>query len=103
MGRADEAAVVTRERIQLWPGDPASSTTPREFALCVPIARDGAVRGHWADEAMAALRAAVAAGWSKAVHTARDPDLAPLHQRPDFRALLAELFDRGFPVDPFAR
>ena len=28
---------------------------------------------------------------------------APLHERPDFRALLAELFDRGFPVDPFAR
>jgi hypothetical protein len=52
---------------------------------------------------MAALRAAVAAGWSNVVHTARDPDLAPLHERPDFRALLAKLFDNGFPADPFAR
>ena len=52
---------------------------------------------------MAALRAAVAAGWSDAAHAARDPDLAPLHDRPEFRPLLAELFDHGFPVDPFAR
>jgi hypothetical protein len=52
---------------------------------------------------MAALRAAVAAGWSDAVHTARDPDLAPLHERPDLRTLLAKLFDHGFPVDPFGR
>ena len=27
---------------------------------------------------------------------------APLGNRGDFRRLLAELFDRGFPADPFA-
>jgi hypothetical protein len=32
----------------------------------------------------------------------RDPGLAPLRDRDDFRRLLAELFDRGFPADPFA-
>ena len=73
------------------------------FAMCVPIARDSAVRTHCAGEAMVALRSAVAAGWSDAAHAARDPDLAPLHDRPEFRTLLAELFDHGFPVDPFAR
>src|SRR5262249_38309482 len=104
LGRPDEAAEATRERIKLWPGDPSELyNVACEFALCVPIAKDDALRGHCADEAMAALRAAVADGWSDAVHTTRDPDLAPLHERPDFRALLAELFDNRFPIDPFAR
>ena len=52
---------------------------------------------------MAALREAVAAGWSDAVHTARDPDLAPLCRRADFRELLAGLFDRAFPGRPLDR
>ena len=51
---------------------------------------------------MAALRAAVVAGWSDAAHTARDPDLARRRGRPDYRALLTRLFDRAFPADPFA-
>ena len=49
------------------------------------------------------VRAAVGAGWSKAAWTSRDPDLVPLHDREDFHRLLAELFDRDFPKDPFAR
>jgi hypothetical protein len=49
------------------------------------------------------LREAVRAGWNDAQHTSRDPDLAPLRDRDDFRRLVAELFDRGFPADPFAR
>jgi len=69
----------------------------------VPIALDAAAKKRYADEAMAALRTAVAAGWSNAPHTARDADLAPLRDRADFRQLLAELFGRGFPADPFAR
>jgi serine/threonine-protein kinase len=104
LGQAAEAAEATGERIKLWPGNPGQLyNVSCDYARCVPITRDGAVREHCADAAMAALRAAVAAGWSNAVHTARDPDLAPLHQRPDFRALLAELFDSGFPADPFTR
>jgi len=30
-------------------------------------------------------------------------DLPLLRDRADFRQLLAELFDRGLPADPFAR
>jgi tetratricopeptide (TPR) repeat protein len=104
LGRTDEAAGVTRERMRLWPGNPIELYNAAcEFALCIPIAERDVARRSYADEAMAALRAAVAAGWSNAAHTARDPDLASLRERPDYRALLAGLFDRAFPADPFAR
>ena len=39
-------------------------------------------------------------GWTNAPHTSRDPDLAPLRDRDDFRRPPAELFDRGFPAHP---
>jgi hypothetical protein len=35
--------------------------------------------------------------------TNSDADLAPLREREDFCRLLADLFDSGFPADPFAR
>jgi hypothetical protein len=69
----------------------------------VPLAKEEGDRTQYADEAMAMLHSAVAAGWSSAERTARDPDLLPLRDRADFRRLLAELFDRSFPKDPFAR
>jgi serine/threonine-protein kinase len=103
LGRAGEAAEATRAWSKLGPGDSSELYDAAcEFALCVPISPDAASRGRHADEAMTALRAAVSAGWSDAVHTARDPDLDPIRERPDFRSLLEELFDRGFPADPFA-
>jgi tetratricopeptide (TPR) repeat protein len=55
-----------------------------------------------AAEAVRTLKEAIAAGWSDAAKTSCAPDLAPLRDRDDFRRLLAELFDRGFPADPFA-
>jgi hypothetical protein len=58
-----------------------------------------------ADRAMDWLRKAVAAGWNtprQIAQMARDPDLDALRHRADFRRLLAELFDRDFPADPFA-
>jgi serine/threonine protein kinase len=65
---------------------------------------DGSLEtARYADEAMASLTKAVTAGWKNAAHTASDPDLAPLHGRDDFRRLVAGLFDRVFPADPFAR
>jgi tetratricopeptide (TPR) repeat protein len=73
------------------------------LSLCVPLAEDTAQRDQYANDAMQALRTAVAAGWSRAVWTSRDPDLLPLHDRDDFRHLVSELFDRYFPADPFAR
>ena len=68
-----------------------------------PLARDPGQRQSLADAAMTLLRAAMAAGWSDAARTAADPDLAPLRDRPDFRALVAALWDRAMPADPFAR
>ena len=56
----------------------------------------------YADEAVATLRAAVAAGWSDGVIMARDPDLTPLRDRDDFRGLVLGLLDRAMPADPFA-
>ncbi len=52
-------------------------------------------------EAVQTLKQAIAAGWNDAGRTSRDPELALLRKRDDFRRLLAELFDRGFPVEPF--
>jgi hypothetical protein len=59
-----------------------------------------------ADIAMSWLAKAVAAGYRAPQHLAhmtRDPDLDALRDRADFRHILAGLFDRGFPKDPFAR
>jgi hypothetical protein len=50
---------------------------------------------------METLRQAVTAGYQKASRIAKDPDLAPLRDRDDFQGLLAQMFDRSFPRDPF--
>jgi hypothetical protein len=102
--RPREAADATRERMRLWPTDSTELYgVACGFALCVPIEEDGARKEALATEAMQTLCAAVAAGWSDAVQTMRNPDLAPLHERPGFRACLDDLFDRAFPADPFAQ
>ena len=72
------------------------------LALCVPSAR-GMERQALTALAVQALRKAVAAGWNDAQHTSSDSDLIALHDNDEFRRLLAELFDRGFPADPIAR
>jgi len=102
--RADEAAEVALQRRALWKNNPSEFyNIACELALCLPIARDEARKQALATEAVTTLRAAIAAGWNDAAHTSRDPDLATLRDRDDFRRLLAEMFDRGFPADPFAR
>ena len=80
----------------------ATSTISPWLALSVPLEQGQARQVH-AAEAVQMLRQAVAAGWSNPVHTSRDLDLIPLQDRDDFRRILAELFDRGFPDEPFAR
>jgi tetratricopeptide (TPR) repeat protein/tRNA A-37 threonylcarbamoyl transferase component Bud32 len=58
-----------------------------------------------ADRAMSWLAKAVAAGYhtpQNLAHISRDHDLDALRGRADFRRLLAEQFDRGFPANPFA-
>jgi hypothetical protein len=52
---------------------------------------------------MSWLARAVTAGYDDLANLTRDPDLDALRNRADFRRLLARLFDRGFPKDPFAR
>jgi tetratricopeptide (TPR) repeat protein len=59
-----------------------------------------------ADTATSWLAKAVAAGFQTPRHLAlmtEDSDLDALRDRADFRRFLAELFDRGFPKDPFVR
>jgi serine/threonine-protein kinase len=73
------------------------------LSRCLPLARDAAERDRYAGEALEALRAAIKMGWSKAAWTDRDPDFVPLHVRPEFGRIVAELFDRGFPADPLVR
>ena len=82
--------IVGRRRARRWRG-----AVPSELIA-------GPARADHQKNVGAALRAAVAAGWSNASPVAHDPDLAPLRDRDDFRRLLAELFDRTMPADPFA-
>jgi len=102
-GQVKEAAQVIRIRRGLWAENATELYNAAcELSLCVPIARRPGEAHELAAEAVNALRAAIAAGWNDAAKTSRDPDLAPLHGRDDFRRLLGELFDRSFPADPFA-
>jgi eukaryotic-like serine/threonine-protein kinase len=67
----------------------------------VPLAESEQRQGL-AAEAVEMLTRAIAAGWSQGAQASHDPDLDPIRNREDFRRLLAELFDRGFPAEPFA-
>jgi serine/threonine-protein kinase len=103
LGRADEAIDAIRRRRALWPAEPTELyDVACELSLCLPIIRADA-KDSLAAEAIGALRAAVSAGWSNASHTNRDLDLSPLRDRADFQQVLADLFDRSFPIDPFER
>ena len=103
-GRGDDAIQLVRARRDL------GRMTPNDLydiacvlSLCVPHAKDDAQRQSLTAEAIDTLRTAVASGWRDAPHASRDPDLAPLRGRAEFHRLVAELFDRAFPADPFAR
>ena len=99
-----EAAAAAHEAVALGEGDAGTAyNTACLLSLCVPLVPDRPEAARYADEAMATLTKAVAAGWDDAAQTAADPDLTPLHGRDDFRRLVAGLFDRAFPADPFRR
>ncbi len=104
MGRVTEAAEAARQRRALIPSGPFDLYNDAcLLSRSIATTEDPRRRDALAAEAVGALRAAVAAGWDNAVHTSRDPDLDPLRARDDFRAMLADLFDRSFPADPFAK
>jgi tetratricopeptide (TPR) repeat protein len=97
-----EAARAAREWGALMQGNPNELyDVACALALCVPLTQ-GQQKESLAALAVQALREAIVAGWRNARHTSVDPDLNPLRDYDDFRRLLAELFDREFPVDPFA-
>jgi tetratricopeptide (TPR) repeat protein len=85
---ADSLYTAARFRAVAASFDTASSQSP-----------DAALAMKW-------LTKAVAAGYGTPGHVARlvgDHNLDALRDRPDFRRLLAELLDRPFPADPFAK
>ncbi len=53
-----------------------------------------------ADDAMATLRQAAAAGWRDVAAMDANPDLGPIRSRPDYKMLR---LDMAVPADPFAR
>ena len=104
IGHHAAAVTATNERRGLWPGNSLELYNAAcEFALCMPIAPEGSSeRTRYADLAIETLGQAIAAGWDDFNQTAHDPDLDPLRNRPDFRAMLAAMMDHAFPADPFA-
>jgi eukaryotic-like serine/threonine-protein kinase len=98
-----EAIGTTQELAAMAPGDPSDDyNVACTLALCVPLTR-GEQRRALATKAVRALKQAIDDGWNDAGKTVRDPDLAPLRDCDDFRQVVAELFDRGFPAEPLAR
>jgi serine/threonine protein kinase/tetratricopeptide (TPR) repeat protein len=74
------------------------------LASCIPVIQndDRATKearakqtAFYADEAMTMLRDAVAKGWKNAAQMKRDKHLEPLHDREDFKKLVAELEARN--------
>jgi serine/threonine-protein kinase len=101
--RPAEATAAIRERQALWPDDPTELYDAAcDLALLAPLA-GAEQRAPLAAQAVEALRAAVAAGWRDVAWMSRDPDLAALRDRDDYRRLVATLWDDAFPADPFAR
>ena len=58
---------------------------------------DGAARRH-AERSVIQLRKAIGAGWKDADWMERDPELAALRDRPDYRELIADLRRAGAPA-----
>src|SRR5262249_57720154 len=105
LGRAAESGAAPRERQRLWPTNvPQLYSVACEFALCVPLVGKGkadlstaeqAERRQYAQQAMAALRQAVTAGYKDADQLTKDVNLASLQSREDFQKLLTELRAEG--------
>ncbi len=86
--RPAEAVEANRNRAKLGLDDgPELAAIAREFALCLPDL-DAAAAAPVADEALRALKAAVAAGYRDLESLRNDPAWAPLRDRPEFQAIL---------------
>jgi serine/threonine-protein kinase len=109
LGRPAEAAAATLERQRLWPADHEELyRSALDLAQCVPLVGRGRAEltreertecRRYADQALDALRRAIAAGLS-ATLPPTTPDLDSPRARVNFPALV---MDAAFPDDPFAR
>jgi len=67
------------------------------YALSVRAAKgDEKLQAAYAEEAIALLKRAVDAGFNDVPTLKKDPDLNPIRQRADFKAIVAEL-EKKFP------
>jgi len=100
-GQAAEAAADLRRAIELWAKDPVPDLETRfersrALALLAGLGADAnsgvtaAEAKAFADQAVAAMRDAVKAGWAQ-LDELKEPDFDPLRGREDFKKLLAEL------------
>lgn len=85
------AAASFRKLLETYDGAPQPWYN---YACCLARLKRG-------DDAIEALRKAVAAGWGDAGHTAQDPDLASLRKREDFRTLLKSMGGKVKPSRAF--
>jgi serine/threonine-protein kinase len=101
LGRPAESADAALQRLALWPKD---ATEPFNVALdlaqCGPLVGNGktelteaerAERRKYEDQALAALRQAVANGFNNLESFQKTPELEPLRPRPEFRELVAQI------------
>ena len=96
-----EVVPLARECATLARGNPSELyDVACTFALAVPLTH-GEEKQTLKAEAIQTLKEARAAGWSDGLHTSRDPSLTSIRDRNDFRRLLSEMFDSGFPANPF--
>src|SRR5262249_2186323 len=105
-GEVAQAAAVALECRKQLPADPdALYAVARELALCSAAGKEKselptdeqARRREYADQAVDALRQAVACGYRDVEQVKKDRDLDVLRDRDDFRNLLAGLEPRGKP------
>ena len=66
----------------------AAAIKPEPDALTAESRRAGTARQQHIADALATLREAIAAGWKNFAHMQKDPDLTPLRDLPEFKALL---------------
>ena len=94
----DETAEALAEAIEVAKADPKASGEYYNLVLfnlaCTYAITSGKIADkpqEYANRAMELLSNAIAAGYNKADSLAKDPDLAPLREREDFKQLLASL------------
>ncbi len=106
-GRIAEAVAAVRASIELHPDDPRwLYSSAAQLVHCLRLLDDsGSETDHRAvaNEAVATLTRAFEAGWAEPSEMVHDPDFDPLRGRDDLRHLIARMFDRIYPVDPFSK